>query len=108
MIPLHSIESITMGDAWGWLLAAAAALVTLSKVWDIIAARLKPQRDLREKVEAHEEMLKRDKLRLEQQDKANGVIFRALYAQINHELSGNGDDILRQSRDEIQDYLIKR
>ena len=102
------MENITLGEAWGWLLAAAAALVTISKVIDIIAARLKPQRDLREKVEAHERMLTRDKRRLDEQDKANAIIFRALYAQINHEISGNGDDILRHSRDEIQDYLTNR
>ena len=102
------MENITLGEAWGWLLAAAAALVTISKVIDIIAARLKPQRDLREKVEEHERMLTRDKRRLDEQDKANAIIFRALYAQINHEISGNGDDILRHSRDEIQDYLTNR
>lgn len=102
------MESMTLGDAWAWLLAAAAAIVTLSKVGDIIAARLKPQKDLRDKVAEHDRMLSRDKQRLDKQDEANAVIFRALYAQINHEISGNGDDILRHSRDEIQDYLTNR
>lgn len=105
---MEQLANITVGDVWAWLLAVAAAIVTLSKVWDIVAARLKPQKDLKEQVQEHEKMLRRDKERLEQQDRANGVIFRALYAQINHELSGNGNDILRQSRDEIQDYLTKR
>lgn len=102
------MESITLGQAWAWILAAAAAIVTLSKVVDIIASHLKPQKDLRKKVDEHEEMLKRDKVRFEEQQKANAVIFRALYAQINHEISGNGDDILRRSRDEIQNYLTDR
>ena len=53
-------------------------------------------------------MLKRDKERFDEQQKANAVIFRALYAQINHEISGNGDEILRRSRDEIQNYLTDR
>ena len=105
---LIDMENITLTDAWAWVLAAAAAIVTLSKVWDIIAARTKPQKDLREMVKNHAKMLESDKKRLDKQDEANAVIFRALYAQINHEISGNGDDILRQSRDEIQEYLTNR
>lgn len=102
------LESITLGEAWGWLIAAAAALVTLSKAWDFVASKFKPQRELRKTVSDMQKKLDEDKKRLDKQEEANGVIFRALYAQINHELSGNGDDILRKSRDEIQDYLTNR
>lgn len=102
------LESITLGEAWGWLIAAAAALLTLSKVWDMIASKFKPQKELRQTVAEIQRKLADDKKRLDKQDEANAVIFRALYAQINHEISGNGDDILRKSRDEIQDYLTNR
>lgn len=102
------MNQITLGEAWAWLLAAAAALVSLAKAWDIIAARMKPQRQLRAAVAEHDRQLARDKQRLDEQERANAVIFRALYAQINHEISGNGDEILRKSRDEIQDYLTGR
>lgn len=102
------METITLGQAWAWILAAAAAIVTLSKVADIIAAKLKPQKDLYARVDMIERKLATDKERLDEQEKANAVIFRALYAQINHEISGNGDEILRKSRDEIQDYLTNR
>lgn len=102
------MANVTIGEAWAWVLAAAAALITLSKVWDIFIARRKPYAELRETVERHEQKLTRDKERLDKQDEANAVIFRALYAQINHELSGNGNDILRKSRDEIQNYLTNR
>lgn len=104
----EQIANITLAEVVAWFLAAAAAIVTLFKLWDVIAARLKPQKDLRETVNEHDRRLKRDKERLDKQDEANAVIFRALYAQINHELSGNGNDILRKSRDEIQDYLTNR
>lgn len=107
MLP-EQIANVTIGEGVAWVLAVAAAIVTLSKVWDIISARLKPHKDLREAVADHEKRLARDKERLDKQEEANGVIFRALYAQINHELSGNGNDILRKSRDEIQDYLTNR
>lgn len=102
------MAEITLGQAWAWLLAAAAAVVTLSKVWDIILCRLKPGKDLRKAVERNTEKLSRDKEHLDELDSANTVVFRALYALINHEISGNGDDILRKARDELQDYLTKR
>lgn len=99
---------MTLGEVWAWLVASAAALLTLSKVWDLIASKFKPQRELRKTVADMQTKLAEDKKRLDKQDEANAVIFRALYAQINHEISGNGDDILRKSRDEIQDYLTNR
>lgn len=102
------MENITLADAWAWVLAAATAIVALSKARDVITQRHKPQREIANELKEIRAMLASDKRRLDEQDKANGVIFRALYAQINHELSGNGDQILRDSRDEIQKYLTTR
>lgn len=102
------MQNITLGEAWSWILAAAAAIVALSKAWDVIAKKIKPRRDTEKRLDTIELFIANDKKRLDEQDKANAVIFRALYAQINHELSGNGDDILRKSRDEIQNYLTDR
>lgn len=100
--------SITIGEAWTWLLAAAAAIVALSKAWDVILKRLRPHQDAGRRLDTVERLLANDKQRLDEQDRANAVVFRALYAQINHELSGNGNEILRKSRDEIQEYLTNR
>lgn len=102
------MQNITLGDAWSWILAAAAAIVALSKAWDVIAKKIRPHQDTGKRLDTIERLLANDKKRLDEQDKANAVIFRALYAQINHEISGNGDDILRKSRDEIQNYLTNR
>lgn len=102
------MSDITLGEAWAWLLAAAAGLVSLAKAWDIVAARLKPQKELEKVVAEHSRQLVRDQERLDEQERANAVVFRALYALINHEISGNGDEILRKSRDEIQNYLTGR
>lgn len=102
------MPEITLAEAWAWLLAAAAAIVTLSKVWDLLMAKLKPGRDLCKTVAANTDKLDRDKKRLDELDKANTVIFHALYALINHEISGNGDDVLRDARDKLQEYLANR
>lgn len=102
------MQNITIGKAFAWLVSVAGTIVALSKAWDVIAKKIKPHQDTGKRLETIERLLATDKKRLDEQDKANAVIFRALYAQINHELSGNGDEILRNSRDEIQNYLTNR
>jgi len=109
------MENITLSQAWAWLLTIAAGVVTLAKLWDIIKERMKPQKKLAEEVRRQKELLERDKQHLDEIDNAlkeqqrvNAIIFRALFAQINHEISGNGDEILKKSRDELQDYLAGR
>jgi len=109
------MENITLSQAWAWLLTIAAGVVTLAKLWDIIKDRMKPQKKLAEEVRRQKELLERDKQHLDEIDNAlkeqqrvNAIIFRALFAQINHEISGNGDEILKKSRDELQDYLAGR
>ena len=109
------MTEITVSQVWTWILTIAAGVITLSKLWDIIRERMKPQKKLKEDIARHGELLARDKAHLEQIDEAlkeqqrvNAIIFRALFAQINHEISGNGDEILKKSRDELQDYLSGR
>jgi len=109
------MENITLSQAWAWLLTIAAGVVSLAKLWDIIKDRMKPQKKLAEEVRRQKELLERDKQHLDEIDNAlkeqqrvNAIIFRALFAQINHEISGNGDEILKKSRDELQDYLAGR
>ena len=48
-----------------------------------------------------------DEAMRDQQD-AQAVMFRGLLSLINHQLSGNGVDKLRDARDEIQKYLTGR
>ena len=109
------MSSITVSQAWAWLLTLAAGVITLSKLWDIIREHLKPQKRLREDVAKHAELLSRDKERfdsmervLKEQSEVNALIFRALFAQINHQISGNGDEILKKARDDLQAYLAGR
>lgn len=107
--------NITLEQAWGWLLAGAAAIVALAKAWEIVSSHLHPEKELAEKMESVEDKLDRDNRRiaaLEESQKDTergvGVILRSMMALINHELSGNDVEHLRNVRDEIQDYLTNR
>lgn len=109
------LENITVGEAWGYLLAAASALVLLGKAWDFIVARMKPNKDLRKHVEEHDRMLANDKRRLDEQAQAiqelkasDGLVLRSMLALIQHQLDGNGVDMLKRTRDDINRYLTER
>ena len=67
-----------------------------------------PVNNLEEQVKEHEEKLKKDHERLNELEDSNRVIMRALMALLSHEISGNSDEKLKASLDEIQKFLIEK
>lgn len=107
------MANITIGQAWGWVLAGAAALVAISQAVTVLKRLL--TRPEVETVKHHGELLERDNRRLkaleeaqEDAERCNAVQLRSILALINHELSGNDVEHLRSARDEINDYLTNR
>ena len=109
------MENITLADAWSWILAGAAAIVALSKAWEIIRKRLHPESDLRETIKQINGYIANDDRRLkilevdqEKNREFEAVMCQVMLAQLNHELSGNDVTRLKDARDELQRYLSKR
>ena len=71
-------------------------------------AKSKPFEELRNKVKAHDEMLTRDKERLDNIDEQSVIILRGVKAILSHEINGNSVDKMQQSMQEIDDFLIRR
>jgi len=67
-----------------------------------------PVNNLEEQVKEHEDKLKRDHERLNELEDSNRIIMRALMALLSHEISGNSDDKLKASLEEIQKHLIEK
>lgn len=88
-----------------WFCSFAAGLWTL---WKIIKEIRKPNDDLKAKVEKHDKLLDNDNKRLKEIEHSNQMILRSLMTMINHEITGNGIDKMRQTRDELQEFLIKK
>lgn len=108
------IGDVTISTAIAWLIGAAAGLVTLSKAVELIKGIFHKHSGA-DTLKRHAEMLDRDNKRLQaleedakERDRAQAVMFRGILSIINHELTGNGDETLRKSRDEINDYLTGR
>ena len=63
---------------------------------------------LEDTVKDHTNKLKKDHERLTELEDSNRVIMRALMALLSHEISGNSDEKLMASLDEIQKFLIEK
>ena len=68
----------------------------------------KPSETLRDTVEAHAEMLDRDNKRLHSLEEGQRLNLRAISQLIEHELTHNHEEQLKQVKDEINHYLINK
>lgn len=96
-------------------MAAGVVLLAIVATWNTVWAGVKnlrearkPNDDLRAKVAAHDQMLARDKARLDDGDQMQRLLLRAISQLIEHEVSGNHDEQLKAVQNDINEYLINR
>lgn len=94
--------SISLGEIL-WICSFIAAVWG---VWKIVKEVKKPSDDLKAKVEQHSELLDKDNKRLSDIESSDRMILRCMLVIINHDITGNGIENLKTTRDELQDFLI--
>ena len=77
-------------------------------VWKIVKEIKKPSDDLKKLVDKHSAMLDNDKRRLKDIEVSNKMILQSQLIIINHEITGNGIEGMKEARDDLQEYLINR
>ena len=90
------------------ILGFCALITALWGVWKIVKEIKKPSDDLVKKVNYHEILLKKDNERLGNVETSNKMILQCLLIIINHDITGNGIDKMKEARDELQEYLINK
>lgn len=90
------------------VLAICAFISALWGVWKIVKEIKKPNDDLHAAVEKHEALLNKDNQRLKEVEDSNRMTLRCLAVILNHEITGNSIDKMKEMRDELQEYLIKK
>ena len=96
--------SITSTQIMGF----CAFVTALWGIWKIVKEIKKPNEDLRKTVEKHERLLTNDNTRLEDIENSNKMMLQCLLVMINHNITGKGIDKLKETRDELQEFLIKK
>lgn len=101
------------------LVGTAAVILLLVGIYNTVMSAIKTQReekrrreqpvsDLEQKVNDHEQKLINDHERMNDMEGAIRILMRSQIAQLDHAISGNSVDKLRESKDEILDYLSKK
>lgn len=88
-----------------WFCSFIAALWGL---WKIVREVRKPSDDIKSKLEQHDKFLDSDNKRLKEIEESNHLVLQCLLVLINHNITGNGIDKMKEARDQLQDFLINR
>jgi len=113
------VETITLANAWAWLLAAASALVLLSNAAEKIVRAVKAARApnvaqdarldaLEEWQKTVDNKLSRDNERLEVIEEGTRASQRALLALLDHGIDDNNIKQMQDAKEALQNHLINR
>lgn len=88
-----------------WICGFTASIWGMVK---IIKELKKPSDDLKKLVKRHSELLDNDNRRLQKIDESHKMTMQCLLVMLNHEITGNGIENMKEIRDQLQDYLINK
>lgn len=66
------------------------------------------QKDVNQRLEEHDDLISNNQARIEASEKTSAILLKAQFAIINHNLTNNGFDKLKEARDELQNYLTEK
>lgn len=111
MLTPLDIVNIFLG-ACGIITATAGAFAV---IYSLIQKAKSPNRMQNERLDKHEEWLKKhdamldnDNKRLNNLEKSGTITMKALLALLKHGIDGNDVDGMRKVKDELEQYLIDR
>ena len=90
------------------ILGFCALISALWGVWKIVKEVKKPSDELKNQVQKHDAWLTNDDARLKEVENSNKMILQCLFVIINHDITGNCIDKMKEARDELQEYLIDK
>lgn len=97
---------------WQFVQILCTGIITIGGAGAILASVYRwsknPDKERDEKLKKHSEALDRDNKRLRELEESNKIIMQSMLALMSHELDGNHHEELKQARDELQSYLIRR
>ena len=90
------------------ILGFCALVTALWGIWKIIKELKKPNANLKESVAKHDILLDQDNRRLKTIEDSNKMILQSLLVIINHDITGNGIEKMKEAREELQEFLINK
>lgn len=101
-----------MEQAWQYVSLICVGITTLGGAGAIVISIIKwfrqPDKTRDEMLNEHEKKLDNDHKRLLELEEGNKVMMQAMLAMMSHSIDGNHIEDLKQARDDLQKYLIRR
>lgn len=102
---MPEVGFVITSDQLMWFCTFIAGLWGLFK---IVKELKKPSDDLKALVQRHSELLDKDNCRLRESEESTQMILKCLLVIINHEVTGNGIDKMKETRDKLQEFLVDK
>lgn len=90
------------------ILAICGLISAIWGVYKIVVELKKPSIELKQEVDDHERKLNNDHVRLNEIEESNKMMLQCMLVILNHEITGNGIDGMKRTRDELQEYIINK
>ena len=104
--------TFTLTQLWQMFLAMCGSIATIAGAAAVIYAIYKkakqPDTERDETLERHSKLLDNDNKRLKELEDSNKIIMQSMLALMSHAIDGNHTEDLKQARDDLQKYLIRR
>lgn len=104
--------TFTLMQLWQMFLAMCGSVATIAGagaiIYKIYKSAKRPDTERDEALERHQRLLDNDNKRLKELEESNKIIMQSMLAIMSHEIDGNHVEDLKQARDELQKYLIRR
>ena len=127
---MEPVIQFTLSQAWAVVLSITGGIVTIAAavtvIIKIVKAAKRPNEIQNEEIKAihkrqdrfeerldnmerdYGEFFRKDKERLDDIEKGNRVIQRAILALLSHGIDGNDIDAMRMAKKELEEYLITK
>ena len=100
--------TISLNDLLNNLLWLTGFIASCWGVVKIIKEIKKPNEDLRIQVKENTQKIEKDYERIESMEETNKVLCECILALLNHEITGNSIDKMKESRDKMEKHLIQK
>lgn len=100
---MNQIEAFFTG-----LLAICGAVTVIYGASNAVAKIFSPYKELEKKVKSHSQLFENDDNRLIEIEKTNKLLLKSMLMLIDHEITGNGIDKLKELRSEVRDFLVEK
>lgn len=104
--------TFTLAQLWQIFIAMCGSIATVAGavaiIYNIHQKAKQPDTERDEALKHHSELLDNDNKRLKELEDSNKVLMQSMLALLSHAIDGNNTEDLKDARDELQKYLIRR